>query len=309
MSSQADEPRPMRLYISSLTPVLVAEPSDLVSRLSMFAKPLTSISIHKKPACDNSFAFITMEATKGQYAALRKSLNGVKFKGALIKIEEAKSASFEERQQKTDEQTEEQSTAQAKEEQYALYKISQRHLKDMRKTEKILFHIRRSRYQFGKTEHGRMREIIRDFRKIPPTFRVKIDGKSKVLKGKKQKLWGTAKSENVKENVWEFVEEPEQKVKDGKILIGRWLNGYGDTVEVFRREVLRIDDFEKLKASLDLGEYADTLMKDVQFEVVRANFDISAVKTETEEEKQQRLERERSLSILSAMFGDTKPIE
>ncbi|KAK7204308.1 hypothetical protein BZA70DRAFT_268162 [Myxozyma melibiosi] len=299
---QEDHPSPLRLYISSLPPALAHDPSDLISRLSLFGTPLTPLSVHKKPAALSSFAFVTVEMSKTQYVALRKSLNGVKYKGGVIKIDIARAPSFEERQKILREQHDDDDEERKKEQINIARKESLTRRKHLSALEKLMHHIRRSRYQFGKLEHGgRMRDNPRDFRKNPPTFRVKIGGKSKVVKCKKQKLWGAAKVGDLNEFVWRFDEEGERVVRDGKVLVGRWLNGYGDTVEVFRREIIQIDDFEKLKAEFDFGEAAASLTKDYNFEVVRST--AAEGKEETEEEKQQRVEREKSLKILQDMFG------
>ncbi|KAK9483646.1 hypothetical protein V1527DRAFT_472552 [Lipomyces starkeyi] len=301
MSSSAplsDEARPVRLHISPLPQSLATGSSDLVSRLSLFGAPLSGFSIHKKPTLDTSFAFITLSLTKQQYNALRKSLNGVKFKGAVINIEEAKAPDFPIRAVAMIQQNEDENTF-GNETQ--LYKRRALALREQRLLQRRLYHVRKGHYQFGKCERGRLRATERDVRRSPPTFRIKIGNKAKIVKCKKQKLWGKARGGDINDLVWKFVDD--ESGTRSEVAIGRWVNGKGDEIEIVKREKVNARYCPTSKAEFE-DELTGSTMEDAEIEIVPSNS--VPVKEESEEERIQRLENEKNLRILQDMFGEER---
>ncbi|KAK9248602.1 hypothetical protein V1506DRAFT_528347 [Lipomyces tetrasporus] len=299
-TQSSDEERPVRLHISPLAPPLAEDPADLVSRLSIFGAPLSKISIHKKPTLDTSFAFITLSLTKQQYGALRRSLNGTKFKGAVLNIEEARAPDYRTRAELIIPQNKEEMPY---EDEARLFKRRALALREQRLLQRVLYHVRRGHYQFGKYERGRLRATERDFRKSPPTFRVKIGNKAKVLRCKKQKLWGKARGGDVSDLSWEFVDNGSEEGID--VTVGHWANGKGDVIETVKKQRVNTDDVARLKVELQNGELADSLVGDTEIEVVPLNSE--SVKEETVDDRIQRIEKEKSLKILQDMFGEDKP--
>ncbi|KAK9388046.1 hypothetical protein V1515DRAFT_638318 [Lipomyces mesembrius] len=302
MSSSAppsDEARPVRLHISPLPQPLATDSSDLVSRLSLFGAPLSGFSIHKKPSLDTSFAFITLSLTKQQYNALRKSLNGVKFKGAVINIEEAKAPDFPIRAEAMILQNEDERTF-GNEAQ--LYKRRALALREQRLLQRRLYHVRKGHYQFGKCERGRLRATERDIRQSPSTFRIRIGNKAKIVKCKKQKLWGKARGGDVNDLIWKFVDD--EGGKRGEVAIGRWVNGKGDEIEIVKKERVSTGDFPTSKVAELEDELTGSTMEDAEIEVVPSNS--VPVKEESAEERIHRLENEKNLRILQDMFGEDR---
>ncbi|KAK9376944.1 uncharacterized protein V1513DRAFT_223459 [Lipomyces chichibuensis] len=297
-ASLSDEERPVRLHISPLPPPLVSDSSDLVSRLSLFGAPLSGFSVHKKPTVDTSFAFITLSLTKHQYSALRKSLNGVKFKGAVINIEEAKAPDFPIRAEAMIQQNEDEKTSGNE---MQLYKCRALALREQRLLQRRLYHVRKGHYQFGKYERGRLRATERDIRKSPPTFRIKIGNKAKIVKCKKKKLWGKARGGDVNELIWQFVDA--ECGTRSEEAIGRWVNGKGDEIEIVKKERVATGDFPSSKAKLE-DELTGSTMEDAEIEIVDSNS--VPVKEESEEERIQRLETTKNLRILQDMFGEDR---
>ncbi|KAK9356074.1 hypothetical protein V1523DRAFT_430953 [Lipomyces doorenjongii] len=294
----SDEARPVRLHISPLPQPLATDSSDLVSRLSLFGVPLSGFSIHKKPTLDTSFAFITLSLTKQQYNALRNSLNGVKFKGAVINIEEAKAPDFPIRAEAMILQNEDEKTF-GNEAQ--LYKRRALALREQRLLQRRLYHVRKGHYQFGKCERGRLRATERDIRQSPPTFRIKIGNKAKIVKCKKQKLWGKARGGDVNDLIWKFVDDEGEKRSE--VAIGRWVNGKGDEIETVKKERVSVGDFPISKAELE-DELMGSTMENAEIEIVPSNS--VPVEEESAEERMRRLENEKNLRILHDMFGEDR---
>ncbi|KAK9367399.1 hypothetical protein V1509DRAFT_626524 [Lipomyces kononenkoae] len=288
----SDEARPVRLHISPLSRTLAKDPSDLVSRLSIFGTPLSKFSIHKKPALDTSFAFITLSLTKQQYSALRKSLNGVKFKGAVINIQESSTPDFHIKTtpMQTEEERELDNEAQ-------LYKKRALALREQRTLQRHLYHVRKGHYEFGRCLRGRLRESERDVRQGPPTFRVKIGNKVKTVKCKKQKLWGRARGGNANDLIWKFVDD--ERHEGDEAALGQWVNGNGDVVEFVKKTIVSNDDFAMSNVEPD-DDLTESLMDNDEIEIVPLN---PGPAKESAEAKIQRLENEKNLKIFQDIFG------
>ncbi|KAK9462715.1 uncharacterized protein V1516DRAFT_670953 [Lipomyces oligophaga] len=306
MGDKEDQCEEIRLFISALPSSFATDSSELIDRLRKFGEPVTELSVHFKPAAVNPFAFITIKMTRKNFLALRKMLNGVKFRGVTMRIEEARAASYESRLREgtfIDNAVEKEVES----------------LKKKRKLEKnkmkLLFYIRRSRLLFGKRVTGEMRHVARDFRKQPLTIRSRIGGKIRVVKCQKQKLWGISKTSDVKEFAYQFIDS-ENLPEHGKLDIGCWINGYGSVIENCVKDRITVDNFAELKAKFDFGEFAHLAVDSKSgFEVEKANkFHISDVKMsppnsdperELEEQDLQRQKRERlkGLKVLQDMFG------
>ncbi|KAK9448888.1 uncharacterized protein V1518DRAFT_455796 [Limtongia smithiae] len=301
--------RRIRLHITGITDALAVDPSDLVSRIARFGTLVQSgassvLSIHKKPTAEHSFAFMTIETTQQKYGLLRKALNGVRFKGGVIKIEEAKQPDYSERimlQQAS-------ASENGKEtEERKRQKDQQRAASQL---QRLIFHIRRGHYQFGKQIPGRLRVAARDARAGPQTFRVRFrDGKTRIVVCKKQKLWGVARMVDAKDRVFKFVDA------DADGVVGRWVNDAGEVLETVIHEHLNIPDFAALKAQFD--DYGTDPASTGDFEVAcssktRPLPSKPPPAEETEEERERRLETAKNLAVLqglSSLFTDNDTSE
>ncbi|KAK9477716.1 hypothetical protein V1514DRAFT_353077 [Lipomyces japonicus] len=297
---QSDDPKPVRLYIAPLSQSLVDNPSDFVSRLAHYGKVLDDFSIHKKPTQETSFGFITLELTNKSYYSLRKALNGSKFKGHVLHVEKIKAADYETRRKEwlaSDERAAEKAEEDLQEKAYEIKKSRSK----KRKAELVLT---RRVYLNGRHVTGKMRIATRDYRKQPISFRVRIryQGKAKVFKCKKEKLWGQIKDESVDSYVWEFVPTDEEEEDEISVKIGEWLNGKGQVVEVLKHR-------KRVVPKIDPSTYdsfdGDILIEDGDIEIVKSKSKIKIVtaKEETEEERIQRLERENNLKLIQNMFA------
>ncbi|KAK9469593.1 hypothetical protein V1512DRAFT_256616 [Lipomyces arxii] len=299
MSADDSEIRPIRIHISALSPNLVSDPTDLIKRLAMYGTPVSTLSVHRKELGDMPFGFITLSMSNGKYKLLRAAMNGVKYKGAYMKVEEAKRPDYAARYAKPQSSADNEEQALLQRRRTDLVQ-----LKHYRLVQRLLHYIRRGRYQFGKVDRGTLRHTERDLRINPPTFRVKIGRKTKIVKCQKQKLWGMAKGADQAESGWEFVEADTHEVSDGLTVIGHWINYEGDTVEVVKKDAIVIDDFDELKATVEktrfeLSDYGNSS----DFEVVKSKPTEQKLEhQETEEERQQRMENERNYRIMQDLL-------
>ncbi|KAK9457620.1 hypothetical protein V1511DRAFT_494135 [Dipodascopsis uninucleata] len=211
--AEEESTRSKRLYIGPLSKGVVESPKDLVERIQNFGKPTSALSIHKKEVLDTFFGFITVELTDKQYLALRRALNGVKYKGSVIRVEEARHRSFEERMAEERQSRENEPPESAP--------TRPQRVQDLATS---LTHVRTIHYADGKLIKGRLRMSNRAMsRQNSPTFRIKFNGKIRIYRCKRSKLWGIERTTDPQSQVWKFVCEGQSD--------GKWINGRGDVLE------------------------------------------------------------------------------
>lgn len=75
-----------RLYIGSISAQLAADVASLEARLSKFGEITKPLELHQKPTADDFFAYVTVRMNSEAFGALKKALNGVKFKGSVLSV-------------------------------------------------------------------------------------------------------------------------------------------------------------------------------------------------------------------------------
>ena len=85
-----DEPITKRIHISGLTPAISQQ--DLANRLSSFGtvKSVDGFGLLDGVGQPRKFAYATLETTKGKLARCMNLLSGVTWKGAKLRLGEAK---------------------------------------------------------------------------------------------------------------------------------------------------------------------------------------------------------------------------
>ncbi|KAK9470750.1 uncharacterized protein V1510DRAFT_431816 [Dipodascopsis tothii] len=82
--------RDVRLHIAPLSAAVASKPEDLEKYLTRFGTAVGRLSVHGKPTVDTVFAYLTVRITAANLAKLKKALNGVKFKGTVLQISDAR---------------------------------------------------------------------------------------------------------------------------------------------------------------------------------------------------------------------------
>lgn len=90
MSEDNKKVKKIRLHIGAISKQLADDITSLESRLAKYGDVLSPLELHEKPALETYFGYITMSLSTAKYGALKGALNGVKFKGSVLTVSEAK---------------------------------------------------------------------------------------------------------------------------------------------------------------------------------------------------------------------------
>lgn len=90
LATMADEPITKRLHISGLTPAITA--ADLTRRLGSYGAVTALDGLGKRDALGNErpYAYATLSTTKGKLSKCMNVLSGAVWKGAKLRVGEAK---------------------------------------------------------------------------------------------------------------------------------------------------------------------------------------------------------------------------
>ncbi|KAH3684724.1 hypothetical protein WICPIJ_004310 [Wickerhamomyces pijperi] len=183
------QPTLRRLFIGNISAQLAANPSELTNRLARFGQIQSEFLLKHNAVRDLHFGHVSMLINEQQFTKLKASLHGVNFKGGKLVIDFAKET-FEEKWKRDDEE------------------------RDNERYEKKLI---RTNYEFhqkianiNKTFIDRL-QVIKGRERIIPrkaikqmTVRVTYNGRVRVLKCYKKKLWGFEKNKKLRDLVWKF---------------------------------------------------------------------------------------------------------
>lgn len=179
-----------RLFIGNMTPALVLEIDDFVSRLSKFGEIKSELEIHFNEVRNTSFGYIDLEIDDKEYAKLKNSLNGVKYKGSKLVIDVAKESYQKEWQRHHDDKNLEEKK---------LDKILKQQWEFFKKIENI----NKSFTDRQEMIPGRLRKTPRkDIKSM--TFRVIINDTVKIIKPFKTKLWGYERNKKLRDLSYKF---------------------------------------------------------------------------------------------------------
>jgi nucleolar protein 8 len=208
--------RVVRIHVGGLSKELSESIDDLENRFSKIGKVIKSFEIHRKPVSEYIFAFITMELTKSEFGKLKKLWDGVRFKGSKLSI------------------------AVAKDDYKTLWEKDSRrqdnHILNRQKRERIALSrsIRieeknKNPFKLALVSKGRLRKTPRKTELKNLTIRVNINGKLKIIKCKKDKLWGVDKNRKIKDLTYRFI-------------AGEWRDGNDHVVDRLTNKVIVFGD-------------------------------------------------------------------
>lgn len=213
---EEEKRRKVRIHVGGLSKDLVRDIADLETRFGKVGKIVDSFEVHEKPVLEYHFAYITMQISKSEYIKLKKLWDGVRFKGSKLTIAKAKEdykSAWEKDSRRQDKKI--------------LQRKQRQHLADER-LERIA-NKNMNPFQAALVVKGRMRKTPRKTDLKNLTIRVKINGRLKVIKCKKNKLWGVDKNKNIKDFTYRFV-------------AGEWRDGNDHVIERFTGKVLVFDN-------------------------------------------------------------------
>lgn len=184
----SDELKVRRLFIGRISPLVLEKPNDLSTRLARFGQLKSELEIHKNEARNQYFAYIDIEISEKEYAKLKHSLHNVNYKGSKLVVDLAKE-DYLKRWEKDAERSNEEYEHKMITHEYNHYKLIQNKNKTFRDMAQVIY--------------GRMRAQPRkDIKKL--TFRVNINGNTKVYKCHKTKLWGYERERKLRDLCYRF---------------------------------------------------------------------------------------------------------
>lgn len=89
-TKDSSENTEIRLHIGSISNQLASDEAALKSRLEKYGEIIKPLEFHQKPTQDTKFAYVTMKMSQANLGSLKKALNGFKFKGSVLTINQAK---------------------------------------------------------------------------------------------------------------------------------------------------------------------------------------------------------------------------
>ncbi|ANB13536.1 Nop8p [Sugiyamaella lignohabitans] len=197
----------IRIHIGSISQSLANKIDKFETRIQKYGEVIKPLELHKKPALDTYFAFITLNATPSQLNSFKKAFNGAKFMGSTLSVGVAKQDYTERLEQERKEQ----------ERIDSISLLSHDQLKRLYSRQRPQLNFR------DHVIHGRERTTKRKNLRYA-TYRItkfNKEGKKVTvqLRCKKTKLWGFQKDKTLDALVYRYTN-------------GQWKDGNGDTIEV-----------------------------------------------------------------------------
>lgn len=182
----------LRIHVGGISKELANSVDELERRFGKIGKIVKSFEIHEKPILDYYFGFITMKLNNTEFRQLKKSWNDVRFKGSKLTIAIAKDDYLK----RWDHDSRRQDT-----------KISDRKRRQKVADERNVRILQKSVNPFKLllVSKGRMRKTPRKTDLKNLTIRININGKLKIIKCKKTKLWGVAKNKTIRDLTYRFI--------------------------------------------------------------------------------------------------------
>lgn len=222
-----------RLFIGNISSQLFDTPEDITSRISRFGKLSSSFEGHFNEVRGTGFGYLNVEIDDKQYAKLKASLNGAKFKGSTLVIDVAKD-DFEKRGEVDRARPGDKQEARLLKNQWEHYK----------KLENIKMSFKDRQEIIKGRERKSRRKGIKSM-----TLRVNFNGTLKVVKCKKTKLWGYEKNKKARDLVYRFLNgawrDGNEHIVERLSTIQLKQGGNNLTIEVQR------DDNQILEAAVD----------------------------------------------------------
>jgi nucleolar protein 8 len=210
--AKPEVPQKVRIHIGGISADLASSIQDLQKRLEKYGKIVKPLELHQKPILDYHFAYITMNLTNLQYSKLKQAWDGVRFKGSKLTVAKAKDdylKVWEKDSKRPDskilERQKRERTAAAR-----LERIAQRD---------------DNPFKLALVQKGRFRKTPRKTDLKNLTLRVYINGRLRIVKCKKTKLWGVDKNRKIKDLTYRFI-------------AGQWRDGNDHVVDRLSSKVV-----------------------------------------------------------------------
>lgn len=187
MTKQIETPetsKVLRIHVGGISKELANNVNELEERFGKIGKIVKPFEIHEKPVLDYYFGFITMKLNVMEFRNLKKSWNDVKFKGSRLTIAIAKDDYLK----IWDHDFRRQDTK-------ILDRKRRQKVADERNSRLLQKNV--NPFKLLLVSKGRIRKTPRKTDLKNLTIRVNINGKLKIIKCKKTKLWGMAKNKTI----------------------------------------------------------------------------------------------------------------
>ena len=220
-----------RLHVGGLSKELTENIAELEQRFSKVGHILEPFEIHEKPVLEYNFAYVTMELNDSQLRQLKKLWNDVRYMGSKLSIGIAKDSYL----QRWEKDSRRQDT-----------KILSREGRS-RVTERRLARIAQrdeNPFKLALVSKGRLRASPRTTDLKNLTLRVSINGRLKVIKCKKTKLWGMDKNKAIRDLTSRFI-------------AGEWRDGNDHVIDRLAHKMVIFDDGKILIKDTNVAAAAD----------------------------------------------------
>ncbi|CEP22804.1 NOP8 [Cyberlindnera jadinii] len=183
-----EELKVKRLFIGNISADLFKTPEDLEVRIAKFGSLKSKFELHFNSVRQNGFGYLDIEVSDKSFAKLKGALNGIKYKGGKLVIDEAKPA-YEQRWEIDASRSNGPKRAKMLKNEYEFYKKIENINMTYKDRQEII--------------PGRMRKKPRKGLKHM-TLRVNFNGTVKVVKCHKTKLWGYEKNKKLRDLVYRY---------------------------------------------------------------------------------------------------------
>ncbi|KAG0678086.1 Nucleolar protein 8 [Pichia californica] len=210
----------IKLHVGGISKELVNTINDLEERFAKVGRIIKPFEIHEKPILDYYFGFITMKLDTSQFRLLKKSWNDVRFKGSKLKIAIAKD-DYMKRWEKDSRSQDLKQLEREKREKVAESRLTRIKHKNDNPFDSLL------------VTKGRIRKTPRKTDLKNLTMRITINGRLKIIKCKKTKLWGVDKNKSIRDLTSRFV-------------AGEWRDGNDHVIDRLSDKILIFSDSNRI---------------------------------------------------------------
>lgn len=230
--ASGDAQKIIRIHVGGISKELAESLADLENRFSKIGSIEKSFEIHEKPVLDYRFAYVTMRLNKSEFRKLKQNWDGIRFKGSKLTIAVAKDDYL--KLWEKDSRRQDTKILERKTRETAALKRKMR-----------IDEANANPFKQSLVTKGRIRKTTRKADLKNLTIRVNINGRLKIIKCKKNKLWGVDKNRKIKDLTYRFI-------------AGEWRDGndhvvdrLSDKVVIFNRGITVENDNENNDISTD----------------------------------------------------------
>lgn len=233
-----------RLHVGGISDELAADISDLEQRFGKIGKIVKKFEIHQKPVSNYKFGYVTMELSDSQFKQLKKLWNDVRFKGSKLSIGIAKE-DYMKRWEKDFRR------------QDCNISSRKRRAKVAESRKNRIAQRNENPFELSLVSNGRLRTTPRKTDLKNLTIRVSINGKLKIIKCKKTKLWGINKNKSIRDLTSRFI-------------AGEWRDGNDHVIDRLNGKVVIFND-GKISVQNDRKIAVDDLQEELEEEQHKNN--------------------------------------